>query len=201
MRHRRQTLAVMALAVAATLGCDLSRPVAPESVLTAPAAADAFAAMLQVDGFRIGFADGRPPGTATAPREAGLILAMNRVEDCPEGGWTSLTGQLVGDEATGLVGMTYDQSLSNCQVRSSTNRTWRFHGDRGVRTAFVASYDTLSRTATINGRVQGTLNVVGRGFDAICDLQFDILVVNNNGRLVGTLCGVSVSQPYVPPPR
>lgn len=197
-RTHRITLALLALLVA-TAACDLSRPVAPDTVLSDRAAVDAFNAMLRLDGFRIGFADYRPRNSGVGSNEAGLVLAMNRTEDCPEGGWTALYGQMVGDEATGLVGLAYEQSLSNCQVRSSANQLWRFHGDRGIRTSFVASYDTVSRTATITGNVQGTVNVVARGFDAICDVQFDIRVVRNVGRFVGTLCGVSVSEPYLPP--
>lgn len=196
MRAARLVTGVGTAAVlASVVGCELSPPAGPQPILSPAAAQDAFTALLALDGFQISFEE---PSGGNALREASMVLPMNRTTDCPEGGWSNLSGQLVGDQSTGEIGMLYQHTLSNCRVRSTAQRLWLFHGERGIETSFTANYDARTRTGTITGKVQGSLNIAGNGYESGCDLQFDILVVENVGRFVGTLCGHPVLAPYRP---
>jgi hypothetical protein len=171
--------------------------VAPRDRLSESDARDAFSALMKVEGFAYGFVDDRPLRSAT-PRPAAFVLPVNQTVNCPAGGWTQILGEVTGNEFTGEVGMTYAQSLGNCAARSD-RRLWTFTGERALQTGFIATYDSVSRTANVTGTIGGRLRVIADGFDAVCDLRMEITVVQDAGSFRGAMCGVPIVMPYRPP--
>lgn len=191
--RRASRAAVLALVLA---GCG-EQLVAPRARLTEADARDAFSALMKVEGFAYGFVDDRPLRAAT-PATAAFVLPVNQTVDCPDGGWTQILGEVTGNEFTGEVGMTYAQSLGNCSARSD-RRMWSFGGERALQTGFIATYDPVTRTASVSGTIVGRLRATADGFDAVCDLRMEITVVNDAGSFRGAMCGIPIVVAYRPP--
>lgn len=179
-------------------GC-AERVIGPRARLSTSVATEAFTAMTQLSGFSYGFNDDRPLRSATGLPSASLLLAMNTTDPCPVGGWTNLLGELFGNEQTGEVGMTYRQSLSNCQAAAEGGRVWTFHGDRALSTHFVATYNQTTRKTTVDGRIMGMVRILAAGYDAECHLDVIIAVSEDIGHFRGFLCGREILVPYTPP--
>lgn len=189
--------AVVALPVAAVLGCGGDGPTGPLNELSPVLAADAFDALSAISEFAVGGGLGpalRAEGETGFPMPS-ISVAINETEPCPVSGTVRLTGSFDVNDVTGAFTADIRETYQNCVSTSSTGRQWTFNGSPNVRTVISFSGES-EETIAGSGTITGGFRYSSEGEAGRCTMAVTMSFSGVTGSITGTVCGQAISEQF-----
>jgi hypothetical protein len=185
--------ALVALPVAALIGCGGDGPTGASNQLSAELAADAFDALSAISSISgIGGTLLRAEGDVGFPTPS-FTLQVDETEPCPVSGNVRLVGSFSINETTGAFSADIRETYQNCVSTSSSNRQWTFNGNPNVRSVFSFSGDT-EETLSGTGTISGGFRYASQGQSGSCTMAVTMNFSSTSASVTGTVCGQSISQ-------
>jgi len=187
--------AVVALPVAALMGCGGDGPTGPVNQLSPALTADAFSALLAISAFS-DFADTGPflqseEGVAF-PMPA-LSFPVSETEPCPVSGTVRISGSANINQTTGALSADIRETYQNCVSTSSSGRQWTFNGSPNVRSVFAFSGESeMSFTGT--GTLSGGFRYASEGETGRCTIAVTMSFSAVSISVTGSVCGQPVNE-------
>jgi hypothetical protein len=189
--------ALLALPVAAVIGCGGDGPTGPVNQLSPELAADALDALTAISDLT-GIAGPGPAlrtqGDVGFPTPA-FTIQLDETEPCPVSGTVRLVGSLEFNEVTGAASMDIRETYQNCVSTSSSGRQWTFNGNPNVRSVFAfsgESEESFSGTGTISGGFRYS----SQGESGTCTMAVTMTFTAVSGSVTGTVCGQPISEQF-----
>lgn len=189
--------AIIALPVAALMGCGGDGPTGPTNQLSPDLAIDAFDALGAISGFAYGGGFGpvlRAEGDVGFPTPS-LSVQLNETEPCPVSGTVRLTGSFTVNDVTGALSADVRETYQNCVSTSSTGRQWTFNGNPNVRTVFAFSGES-EQTFSGTGTITGGFRYSSQGESGSCTMAVTMTFTALTGSITGTVCGQAISEQF-----
>jgi hypothetical protein len=189
--------ALVALPVAALMGCGGDGPTGPVNQLSPLLAADAFDALSGVSSFS-GFAGTGPflrSDEGIAFPMPALSFPVSETEPCPVSGTVRVSGSMNINQTTGAFSADIRETYQNCVSTSSSGRQWTFNGSPNVRSVFTFSgdfEDNFSGTGTLSGGFRYS----SEGETGRCTIAVTMSFSPVSISVTGQVCGQPVSEQF-----
>lgn len=190
--------ALVALPVAALMGCGSDGPTGPVNQLSPELAADAFDALSGISGFTELPAVPGPvmrAGDDIAFPTPSLTVNLDETEPCPVSGNVRIAGSLTVNDETGALSFDLRETYQNCVSTSTSGRQWTFNGNPNVRTVFQFSGET-EETFAGTGTITGGFRYSSQGESGTCTMAVSMTFTALTGSVTGTVCGQAISEQF-----